>query len=88
MALLVLRRRMPLLERAYRTWGYPFTPLFFIISYLYIAARIFISNPFRSALGVFITLSAIPFFHFGVRRVREYGAKATAEVSPTGAADR
>jgi APA family basic amino acid/polyamine antiporter len=88
LALLVLRRRMPLRERAYRTWGYPFTPLIFIISYMYIGAQIFISNPVRSAAGVLITVCSIPFFLFGVRRERDHGIQGGTEVSPSGTTDR
>lgn len=87
LALFVLRRRMPLLKRSYRTWGYPFTPLLFIISYMYIGVQIFISNPVRSAFGVLITLSAIPFYYYGVRRARGGGAKAIAVVSASGTVD-
>ncbi len=34
--LIVLRLRRPSLPRAYRTWGYPFTPLLFIVGNLWI----------------------------------------------------
>jgi APA family basic amino acid/polyamine antiporter len=63
----ILRMHRPLLERPYRTWGYPYTPIFFIISYSYIAVRIFLSSPIRSLLGVLITVSGIPFYVYGTR---------------------
>lgn len=68
MAHLILRRRSPLLERPYRTVGYPFVPLLFIVAYLYIAVQIFLSSPARSVLGVAITVSGIPFYLYAIQR--------------------
>jgi APA family basic amino acid/polyamine antiporter len=59
---LILRRRRPLLKRPYRTPGYPFIPLIFIITYLYIAIQILLSSPVRSLFGAAIALSGIPFY--------------------------
>ena len=80
MAHLILRRRRPLLERPYRTWGYPFVPMFFIITYSYIAVQIFISSPVRSVLGIVITISGIPFYLYAIRREGGYAADAVAVV--------
>ncbi|OPY73369.1 MAG: Serine/threonine exchanger SteT [Syntrophorhabdus sp. PtaU1.Bin050] len=71
MAHLILRRRKPLFERPYRTMGYPFVPLLFIVAYLYIAVQIFLSSPARSVLGVLITVSGIPFYFYAIRRENE-----------------
>ncbi len=76
----MLRRRRPLLERPYRTWGYPFVPMFFIITYSYIAVQIFISSPVRSVLGIVITISGIPFYLYAIRREGGYAADAVAVV--------
>lgn len=78
MAHLILRRRRPLLERPYRTWGYPFVPMFFIITYLYIAVQIFMSSPVRSVLGIVITISGIPFYLYAIRREGGYTAAVVA----------
>ncbi len=71
MAHLILRRRKPLFERPYRTMGYPFVPLLFVVAYLYIAVQIFLSSPARSVLGVLITVSGIPFYFYAIRRENE-----------------
>jgi APA family basic amino acid/polyamine antiporter len=67
-ALFVLRRRRPELERAYRTWGYPLAPLLFIAAYLWIAVQIGWANPVTSSLGILIALSGLPFYLWRCRR--------------------
>lgn len=67
LAHLVLRWKKPLLERPYRTWGYPYVPLVFVSSYMWIACRIALSDPVTSLLGIGITLSGIPFYFYMVR---------------------
>jgi APA family basic amino acid/polyamine antiporter len=68
LAHLILRRRRPLLERPYRTQGYPFVPLLFIVTYSYIAVQILLASPIRSVLGVVITVSGIPFYLYVIRK--------------------
>ncbi|HOP85029.1 MAG TPA: amino acid permease [Syntrophorhabdaceae bacterium] len=64
----VLRRRSPFLPRSYKTWGYPFVPLIFVLSYMWIAGQIVFSNPGTSLLGIAIALSGIPFYFYAVGR--------------------
>jgi basic amino acid/polyamine antiporter, APA family len=59
---LILRWRKPLLERPYRTWGYPFIPVLFVSLYVWIAGQIALADPGTSLVGVGITLSGIPFY--------------------------
>jgi APA family basic amino acid/polyamine antiporter len=59
---LVLRWRKPALPRPYLTWGYPFVPLLFISSYIWIAIQIAYANPLISILGLLIILSGLPFY--------------------------
>ncbi len=77
----VIRVRMPLLDRPYKVWGYPFTTFFFVAAYAWIAVRIFLYNPLNAIIGIFITLSGIPFFAYWRRR----GAKREAEPAGQGA---
>ena len=85
---LILRRKKPFLERPYRTWGYPFTPIIFIISYSYIAMQIFISNPLRYAMGTIIVLTGIPFYVYLRSRAREGTADVNAIATPSQGTDR
>jgi basic amino acid/polyamine antiporter, APA family len=70
LAHIILRRRMPATQRPYKTIGYPFVPVLFIATYLWIASQIAISSPVRSLVGVIITLSGLPlyFWVFSGRR--------------------
>jgi APA family basic amino acid/polyamine antiporter len=61
-SLFVLRRRNPGTPRPYRTWGYPFVPLLFVGSYIWIAIRICTAKPVTSLLGICIALSGLPFY--------------------------
>lgn len=53
LAVFVLRRRRPEWERPYRAWGYPYTPLAFVASYVLLLGWMMLSNPWEScsALG-------------------------------------
>ncbi len=49
---LVLRHREPALERPYRTWGYPATPLLFVASSAWMVAHAVIEKPASSWAGL------------------------------------
>lgn len=66
--LFVLRFRNPALQRPYKAWGYPFTPLIFVASYTWIAVRVFVHNPRNALVGILITLTGIPFFFYWMLR--------------------
>jgi APA family basic amino acid/polyamine antiporter len=70
LAHLILRKREPAIERPYKTWGYPFTPLLFVGAYSWIALQVFMSSPARSLLGIAIMLSGVPFYLQETRRRR------------------
>ena len=57
LAVIVLRFRRPDIHRPYRTWGYPWVPLVFLIVYVWFMLQIYRSNPLESRTGlVFIAL--------------------------------
>jgi basic amino acid/polyamine antiporter, APA family len=70
LALLVLRRTMPAVERPYRTWGYPVVPILFLVVSLAVVLNVIISRPFQSAVGSAIILSGLPICAFFRRRER------------------
>jgi APA family basic amino acid/polyamine antiporter len=61
-AVIVLRRKKPHMNRAYRTWGYPFVPAAFVLAALLIEAVTLINKPWQSGLGIILILSGIPFY--------------------------
>jgi len=66
----ILRIRFPHLNRPYKVWGYPYTTLIFLFTYVWIAFKVFCGKPYESLLGIIITLSGIPFYFYW-RRIKE-----------------
>ena len=50
-AVFVLRRKMPDLERPYRTWGYPWVPAVFVVAYVGLLASMFLAGPGEAVSG-------------------------------------
>lgn len=55
----VLRRREPELERPYRTWGYPLTPLIFAGFTVWTLAYLLIDRPQEALLGVALVAAGL-----------------------------
>ncbi len=72
LAHLVLRVKQPNQLRAYRTWGFPLTPLVFVAAYGWIAWQISGDKPGTSLLGVLITLTGLPFYFFWSRKNKKH----------------
>ena len=62
-ALLRLRRVEPELERPYRAWGYPWTPILFTWVAIALTVNLWMVRPVRSSLGLAVILLGIPFFY-------------------------
>lgn len=62
-ALLRLRRIQPQLVRPFRAWGYPVTPIIFLIAAIALTANLWMDRPLRSSIGLAVILSGIPFFY-------------------------
>jgi APA family basic amino acid/polyamine antiporter len=59
-AVMILRKRNPEVHRPYKTWGYPFTPVVFILFGIALAASTIIESPRDAAIGCAMILSGIP----------------------------
>jgi len=68
LAVVLLRRRLPHLERPYRVWGYPFLPLAFSAAALIIVANTLFRSPRESIVGLALVLAGVPIF-FAWRRL-------------------
>jgi APA family basic amino acid/polyamine antiporter len=67
-AVFVLRRKMPDAPRSYRTWGYPFTPILFLLAFLALQVSLLIKRPIESLAGfVLIGVGAI-YYAWAVRQ--------------------
>jgi basic amino acid/polyamine antiporter, APA family len=63
-AVIVLRRRRPDLPRPYRTWGYPVTPVVFILASLYISVSTLVTQPVNAVAGIGIIAAGIPAYAY------------------------
>jgi basic amino acid/polyamine antiporter, APA family len=68
-AVLHLRRTRPAAARPYRTWGYPVTPILFILFSLTLVAETIIEDPRDAAVGAGIILCGVPLYYYWQRRL-------------------
>jgi len=66
--LMVLKRRRPIPDLPYRTWGYPFTPIFFILGNLWIIFFSILNRPLVSLTGLAAILAGAVFYFIFKRR--------------------
>jgi basic amino acid/polyamine antiporter, APA family len=59
---IVLRRKRPDLERPYRMWGYPVTPLLFVTVTLWFVVNTLITRPGPSLIGLALIASGVPVY--------------------------
>ncbi|MFZ0861780.1 MAG: amino acid permease [Candidatus Sulfotelmatobacter sp.] len=59
-----LRRTEPGLPRPYRAWGYPWTPLIFLLAAVALTINLWMVRPVRSSLGLLVIVAGIPFFYW------------------------
>ena len=62
-ALVRLRLKEPHLDRPYRAWGYPLTPLIFLAAAVALTLNLWLLRPVRSSAGLAVILAGIPFFY-------------------------
>lgn len=74
LALIVLRRKLPNLERPYRTWGYPLTPTLFFLIAVAVVVNVFVSSPVKSFVGTAIILAGLPIYALVRRKVKDADA--------------
>ena len=64
----VSRRKSPDAPRPYRAWGYPWTPILFILFSVYLVINTLIENPRDSLIGVGIVLLGVPAYWWWTRK--------------------
>lgn len=67
----VSRKRFPELTRPYRTWGYPWTLVLFILFSIYLVANTLIENPRDSLIGIGIVLLGVPAYWYWATKSRD-----------------
>lgn len=66
-----LRKKFPDLPRPYKTWGYPYTPIFFIVATSGILINTFLTDPLEPLIGIIIILAGIPVYYYWKNRQKE-----------------
>jgi APA family basic amino acid/polyamine antiporter len=66
-AVIVLRIREPDLERPYKVWGYPFTPIIFIVVSVIYLGNLAVNQTMGAAIGTFVVLAGLPFYWYWKR---------------------
>jgi len=67
----VLRRREPETPRPYRTWGYPWTPIGFVVCSIVLLVNSLVEQPIQSGFGLLIILSGLLFYPLFRKRANE-----------------
>jgi APA family basic amino acid/polyamine antiporter len=67
-AVIVLRRKRPDLVRPYRTIGYPFVPVLFVLVAFALVLSTLFDSPRESLMGIGLILLGLPFYFFWRRR--------------------
>lgn len=63
-AVIILRKKNTEAERPYKTWGYPVTPIIFIIFSTYLVINTLIENPRDSFIGLGLVLLGLPAYFY------------------------
>lgn len=69
-AVMVLRRTRPDLQRPYRMWGYPATPIAFLAVTVWFLINLLVTRPGASFASLGLMLTGVPVYFFWRRRQR------------------
>ncbi len=65
---IVLRIKRPSLVRPYRMWGYPATPILFLLITAWFLGNMIVSRPVPSLAGLGLILTGVPIYFFWARQ--------------------
>jgi APA family basic amino acid/polyamine antiporter len=68
LAVIVLRRRRPEMDRPYRTLGYPFVPVIFLLLSMFVILTLLYLAPGTAGIGYLLALTGIPVYFIWRRR--------------------
>ena len=61
---IVMRLKEPNLERPYRTWGYPFVPIFYVLFCVALIVNTISTRPREAAIGLALVAAGIPLYFY------------------------
>ncbi len=62
LAVIVLRKSKPKMQRPYRTWGYPLTPIIFLTLSMFVTLTLIYLAPGTAGIGYLLALTGIPVY--------------------------
>jgi APA family basic amino acid/polyamine antiporter len=68
LGVMILRRKRPELPRPYKTWGYPVTPILFILSSVFLTVNSLVHAFWNSFIGLALIALGIPVYYVWKRR--------------------
>jgi basic amino acid/polyamine antiporter, APA family len=83
-AVIILRKKRPDLPRPYRTWGYPVTPILFVLAALFISVNTLVNQFKESMAGLLIILLGIPAYLFWNRNRKTEAGRDGIDISAPG----
>jgi len=66
----VLRRKMPRQYRPYKVWGYPYTPILFIVCAFLFLVNTLISDTQNAMMGFILIITGLPFYYFWKNKLK------------------
>jgi len=67
LAVIILRRRIPQAHRPYRAFGYPITPIIFIVIEIWLVINTLVTRPAESLAGLGFLLLGVPIYYLWQR---------------------
>ncbi len=80
--IMVLRRKQPQLERPYRMWGYPVTPLLFLGVAFWFLGNTLIQKPGPSLAGLLLIAAGVPVYFLWRKSARRVSEPALVKEGP------
>lgn len=68
-ALFIIRKKKDIAQSTYKTWGYPYTPIIFIVFSAYLVINTLIENPRDSVIGLGLILLGLPIYWYWNRKI-------------------
>ncbi|MCK7524686.1 MAG: amino acid permease [Ignavibacteriales bacterium] len=65
---IVLRKKMPDVPRPYKVWGYPYTPMIFVIFSFLFLVNTLVSDYENAAMGLLLILLGLPFYYWRIAK--------------------
>jgi len=76
-AVIVLRKKRPDLPRPYRTIGYPFVPVLFVLVAAVLVLSTLLDSPRESVMGIGLILLGLPFYFYWKKRLPASSGNST-----------